>query len=76
MFCHTNRLFAGVAEIHGFNKRIPFHFKRLDKKKACNNGQNHFIIILLFLGLIVKQTRKDEDQMPRSSKGLGTPWPP
>jgi hypothetical protein len=51
MFWHTSRLFAGATEIRGFNHEILFYFKRLEKRKTCNNRQNYYIVIL-FLGLI------------------------
>jgi hypothetical protein len=39
--------------------------------------ENHPLIVLRgFFYRLVRQTGKDEDQTPRSSKGLGTPWPP
>ena len=37
--------------IHALNYGIPLYFDRLDKKKACNNRQNYYIVIL-FLGLL------------------------
>ena len=41
----------GDVEIDALRQKISFNFDRLDKKKACNNRPNYYIIIL-FLGLI------------------------
>lgn len=39
--------------------------------------ENHPLIVVRgFFYRLIRQTGKDEDQTPRSSKGLGTPWPP
>jgi hypothetical protein len=41
----TAGLFRGVMEIHVLNYEIPLYFKRLGKRKACNNKQNYYIVI-------------------------------